>query len=178
MMKTILALYVICFVFFCGVLVVESGVFEKVSQTEPGCILLQNVADNPERGPDDATAPEVQPMKAAETVSFGADHAAARTITLGSVDPKSGYEFQLELNAKGAAIRKVTFSRFDNRDRKDPQPLVFIAPALNRNGDEVLAMANTALVFVERQVQLPLDQLYWKSDEPETETDGTQIARF
>jgi YidC/Oxa1 family membrane protein insertase len=177
-MKVTLAIVVIGFVVFCGCLVVESGVFEKGSQTEPGCILLQNVADNPERGPEDAVAPEVQQMKAAETVSFGADHAAARTITLGSVDPKSGYEFQLKLSSKGAAIRRVTFSRFDNRDRKDPQPLVFISPALKRDGDEVLVMANTALVFVERQVQLPLDQLYWKSDEPETQTDGTQIARF
>ena len=178
MMKVTLALIVTGFVVFCGGLVVESGFLEGSTGVEPGCILLQNVAGNEDPETEEAPAPDAQQMKAAETMAFGADHEPAQTMTVGSVDPKSGYKFQLELSSKGAAIRKVTFSEFNDRDRKDPQPLVFVSPVKKRDGSEVLVMANTALVFIEQKVQLPLDQLHWKSFEPETEADGSQIARF
>ena len=178
MMKATLTLIVIGFVVLCGWLVVESGFFEESSQVEPGCILLQNVADNEKMETDDATAPYVQQMKAAETIAYGAEHAPAKTIMLGSVDPKSGYKFLLELTSKGAAIIKVTFSKWKDRNRKDPQPLVFISPVQRKDGSEILAMANTGFVFVEQQLQLPLDKLHWKSFEPETEEDGSQTARF
>ena len=181
MMKITLASVVIGFVFLCGGLIVESGLFEGSQQVEPGCILLQNVAgdEEPKAENTPGPSPEAQQMQASETESFGADHAPARTITLGSVDPKSGYKFQLKLSSHGAAISKVTFiSKFDDRDPKDPQPLVFISPMPQNDGTEVLAMANTALFFVEQQVQLPLDKLHWKSFERETKEDGLQTVRF
>jgi len=178
MMKVSLALIVTGFVVFCGWLVVESGYFAGSLQVEPGCILLQQVAGNEKPGTEDDSEPNTPQMKAAETTVFGADHAPAKTVTLGSVDPKSGFKFQLELNSKGAAIGKATFSEFDNRDRKDPQPLVVISPMRERSNSEVLAMANTAFVFVGQQVELPLDKLHWKSFEPETEDDDSQTARF
>ena len=178
MMKVSLALIVTGFVVFCGWLVVESGYFAGSLQVEPGCILLQQVAGNEKSGTEDDSEPNTPQMKAAETTVFGADHAPAKTVTLGSVDSKSGFKFQLELNSKGAAIGKATFSEFDNRDRKDPQPLVVISPMRERSNSEVLAMANTAFVFVGQQVELPLDKLHWKSFEPETEDDDSQTARF
>ncbi|MFC1634771.1 YidC/Oxa1 family insertase periplasmic-domain containing protein [Planctomycetota bacterium] len=166
------------FCIFCGYLVVESGFFKESSQIEPGCILLQNVADNEKPETEDTTAPDAQQTKTTETTAYGADHAPAKTMMLGSVDPKSGYKFQLELSSKAAAIKKATFSEFKDRDRKDPQPLVFISPISRSDGGEVLVMANTALIFVEQQVQLPLDKLNWKGFEPETNEDGLQTARF
>ena len=178
MMKVILAVLVIGFVLFCGGLIVESGFFEASSQIEPGCILLQNVAGNESPGTEEAAVPDAQQMKVTETTAYGADHAPAKTMTLGSVDPKSGYMFQSELSSKGAAIRKVTFSKWKDRNRKEPQPLVFVSPMLRSDGSEVLAMANTNLIFVDEKVQLPLDKLHWKSFEPETEEDGSQTARF
>ncbi|MBN2315521.1 MAG: hypothetical protein JXM79_16450, partial [Sedimentisphaerales bacterium] len=143
MMKIIFALFVIGFVFFCGILVVESGFFKKPSQVKPGCILLQNVADNAILEPNDTSEPDTQQLQAAGTTAYDANHAPVQTMTIGSVDPKSGYKFQLELTPKGAAIRKAIFSEFDNRDRKDPKPLVFISPVPIKNGNEICVMANT-----------------------------------
>jgi len=177
-MKATLTLFVIGFVFFCGWLIVESGFFKGSSQVEPGCILLQNVADNKKPVRDDVPEPNVPQMKAAETTVYGADHAPTQTMVLGSVDPKSGYKFQLELSSKGAAIRKVTFSDIYDRDPKDPQPLVFVSPIPRSNGSKILTMANTNFVFVEQKLQLFLDQLHWKSYEPKTEEDGSQSVRF
>jgi YidC/Oxa1 family membrane protein insertase len=84
----------------------------------------------------------------------------------------------LELSSKGAAIRKATFSEYDDCDYKNPQPLVIISPIQERDGGEVLAMASTSFVFVEQQLQLPLDRLEWKSFDAETADDGSQTARF
>ena len=188
MMKTIFASLVIGFVFFCGVLVVESGFFEKSPQVESGCIRLQNVADKEEPKPEETRAANTQQMKAADTTAFGADHAPAKIIILGAKDPNTedpdvGFKFQLELTSQAAAIRKATFSNgknhgFDDRNRKDPQPLVFISPVQGIDGSEILTMANTSFVFVEQQLQLPLNKLHWKSFEPETDEDGSQTARF
>ncbi len=174
MMKAILAVLVIGFVFFCGVLVVESGFFEKSSQVEPGCILLQNVADNT------TSEPDTQQMQAAETTANDANHAPTQAMTIGSVDPKSGYKFQLELTPKGAAIRKATFSEFDDRDRKDPKPLVFISPLPVKNGNEICVMANTGFqtdAIAEQNSELRLDKYVWKSLD-KTMTEDSQIARF
>jgi YidC/Oxa1 family membrane protein insertase len=178
MMKATLALIVVGFVAFCGWLVVESGFFEQSSQVQPGCILLQNVENDTAPATQSAPAADAQQVTAAKTASFGAEHAPAKTMTLGSVDPNSGYKFRVELTSKGAAIRTVTFSKWDNRNPKNPQPLEFISPMTKPGGGEVLVMANTGLVFVEEQAQLPLDRLQWESFEPQTKEDGSQTARF
>ena len=178
-MKIALTSFVMVFVLLCGWLVVESGFFDDSSQTRPGVILLQNVAANEETEIPNLTVSDNEPLEAVDSVTFGADNATARTITLGSVDPRSGYKYELELSSKGAAIRKAAFSEFDDRDYKNPQPLVIISPIQERDGSEVLAMANTTFVFVQQQLQLPLNRLDWKSFDAETADDGSsQTARF
>jgi len=181
------------FCLFCGWLVVESGLFEDSSQTRPGVILLQNVAVNEETEIPNLTVSDDEPSEAADSVTFGADNAPAKTVMLGATDPNTenadtGFKFQLELSSKGAAIRKAIFSNgpdsrgrasgFDDRDYKNPKPLVIISPIPERDGSEVLAMANTNLVFVQQKVQLPLNRLDWKSFDAETADDGSQTARF
>jgi len=181
------------FCLFCGWLVVESGLFEDSSQTRPGVILLQNVAVNEETEIPNLTVSDDEPSEAADSVTFGADNAPAKTVMLGATDPNTenadtGFKFQLELSSKGAAIRKAIFSNgpdsrgrasgFDDRDYKNPKPLVIISPIPERDGSEVLAMANTNLLFVQQKVQLPLNRLDWKSFDPETADDGSQTARF
>jgi YidC/Oxa1 family membrane protein insertase len=173
-----LILVVAGFCLLCGWLVVESGFFDDSSQTGSHIILLQNVAGNQEPEIPDTPESDIQQLEAVDSITFGADNAPARTITLGSLDPKSGYEFQLELSSKGAAIRKALFSGFNDRDYKDPQPLVIISPIQERNGSEDLAMANTNFVFVQQQLQLPLNRLDWKSFDAEISEDGSQTARF
>ncbi len=173
-----LILVVAGFCLFCGWLVVESGFFDDSSQTGRSIILLQNVAANQETKIPEVTVSNTENLEAVDSITFGADNASASTITLGSVDPKSGYKYQLELSSKGAAIRKAAFSEFDDRDYKDPQPLVIISPIPERDGSEILAMANTNLVFVQQELQLPLNRLDWKSFDAKTTDDGSQTARF
>jgi len=173
-----LILVVAGFCLFCGWLVVESGLFDSSLQKASGVILLQNIAPNQQAETPNEPISNSPQLKAVESISFGADNSPARIITLGSVDPKSGYKYQVELSTKGGAIRKALFSEFDDRDPKDPQPLVIISPIIQADGTEVLAMANKNFVFVEQQLQLPLHRLHWRSFGPETAADGSQSARF
>ncbi len=177
-MRTLLTLIVVGFVVFCGWLVVESGLFECSLPNSGPCILLQSSIGDKNSSEANVPAEEPSQIGADDSVTFGADSAPAKSVTLGSVDPKSGFNFQLELSSKGAAIRKVTFSGFDDRDYKDPQPLVIISPVQERDGREILSMANMSFVFVQQQLQLPLDRLHWKCFDKETARDGSQTARF
>ena len=86
--------------------------------------------------------------------------------------------FELELSSQGAAIRKAVFSRFDDRDPKEPMPLEILTPVKLYNGSEVLSMANTSFVFAEQQLQLSLDKLHWESLGVEKAADGSQTASF
>jgi len=182
-MRFIFTLIVIGFVVFCGWLVVESGLdccesrIDKETAGQP-CILLQSSTGDKKSSDANIPAEEPSQIGADDSVTFGADSAPAKSVTLGSVDPQSGFNFQLELSSKGAAIRKATFSGFKDRDYKDPQPLVIISPVQEKDGREILSMANTNFVFVQQQLQLPLDRLHWKSLDEETAEDGSQTARF
>jgi len=190
-MRLILTLVVVVFCLFCGWLVIESGLFEgsqtqdaafgvaeNSSQAGQVCILLQKTTSNEKSGAANVPTKEAAQVGAATSITFGADNAPVTSVTLGSVDPKSGFKFQLELSSKGAAIRKAIFSEFNDRDYKDPQPLVIISPVQKTDGSEVLAMANKELILVEHQLQLRLQDLHWKSFDKETAEDGSQIARF
>jgi YidC/Oxa1 family membrane protein insertase len=186
-------LVVVGFCLFCGWLIWESGLPDDSLQKPSGIILLQNVASNQEVETPNEPVPNNKQLKAAESITFGADNAPAKTVILGATDPNTenadtGFKFQLELSSKGAAIRRAIFSNgpdsrgrasgFDDRDYKNPKPLVIISPIQEVDGSEVLAMANTNFVFVEQQLQLPLNKLEWKSFDAETTDDGSQSARF
>ena len=172
-MRIALTLVVVGFCLFCGWLVVESGLFECSLPNSGPCILLQRTTDDKNSSDANVPAEEASQIGADDSVTFGADSAPAKSVTLGSVDPKSGFNFQLELSSKGAAIRKITFSGFDDRDYKDPQPLVILSPV----GD-VLSMANREFIFVEQKLQVTLDKFNWKSFDKEIADDGSQTARF
>ena len=125
-MKIVLVLVVVGFVVFCGWLVLESGLFETGRPERGPCILLQQTtATEGEESANTATASK-ETLEAADLTGFGADNARATSVTLGSTDPKSNFMLRLELSSQGAAIRKAVFSRFDDRDYKDPQPLVIL----------------------------------------------------
>lgn len=177
-MRTLLTLIVVGFVVFCGWLVVESGFFERSALNSETFILLQNTTGNQGNRTANAPAREVPQIGADDSVTFGADGAPPKIITLGSVDPKSGFKFQLELSSIGAAIRKATFSEFNDRDYKDPQPLVILSPARQADGSEILSMANRKFVLVRHGWQFALDKLSWKSFYGITAGDGSQTARF
>jgi len=173
-----LTLIVVGFVIFCGWLVVESGLFECPALNSETCILLQSTTGNKNSGAAKAPAEKNARLEEADFANFSATGGLEKSVTLGSVDPNSGFTFQLELSSKSAAIRKVTFSGFNDRDHKDPQPLVIISPVQERDGSEILAMANREFVLVEQGWQFALDKLSWKSSDFTTSENGSQTARF
>ncbi|MFA5251244.1 MAG: YidC/Oxa1 family insertase periplasmic-domain containing protein, partial [Phycisphaerae bacterium] len=127
---------------------------------------------------EEPAAAEPPVMKAAEVIQLGATNAPARNVTLGSTDPKSGFKFEVDLTSSGAAISKAVFSEFNNRDSKDPKPLVILSPVKLSDDREVLSMANKEFVFDKQQLQLPLDRLHWQSFDVQSLQDGSQTARF
>ena len=148
---------VIGFVVFCGVLVLESGLFTNSPQEKKYPILLtaDNSSDtqNVQTPGSEIDSNDTQ-LNVAEVIEFDAKHAPEEIITLGAKDPNTedpdtGFKYQLQFDTKGAAIRKATFSigngkGFNNRNHKNPQPLVIVSPVMESNDKEVLAMANRA----------------------------------
>lgn len=175
--RTVLTLVVTGFVVFCGVLVFESGLFKNSQPDRGPIILLANTAsDNSAAPASEANLPtsrEQQFETNQPSMVLGADNAPEKSVTLGSIDLKSGFEFKLDLNSRGASITNATFSNITSRDRKNPQPLVILSPV----GD-VVSMANKEFVFVQQKVQLPLNNLQWKSFDVEVADDGSQSAKF
>ena len=175
--RIILVLILVCFCLFCGLLVFQSGLFESC-RTKGGapCILLQQETMNPSNLTEPPDSPD-ESLEASDFTALTADNAPAGSVTLGSTDPKSGFKFQLDLSTKGAGIERATFSGFDDRDYKDPQPLEILTP-VRLSAGEILSMANANFVFVNQKLQLPLNKLHWKSQDVEKAYDGSQAARF
>jgi len=135
---------------------------------------------HPALGGEANSPAEEQPqlIGADSKIFFGVDNALATGVTLGSTDPNSGFKFKLELTSEGAAISKAVFSGFNDRDYKDPKPLVFLSSVKLPYGGDVLSMANREFIFVQHQQQLPLGKLNWQSFDVDTLPDGSQTARF
>ncbi len=181
-MRYLLTLFVVFFVAFCGWLVVETGIFETAQTSGQPCILLQQTtADEKPQAMNEPA--EIEPgspagLEMTAATSFEAYGGPTETVKLGSIDKKSGFKYQLELSTKGATIRKAIFSGFDDRDYKNPQPLVILSPMKASDGSEILPMANREFVFIDEKLQLPLQDLQWKSLGRETAEDGSETARF
>jgi YidC/Oxa1 family membrane protein insertase len=170
--KQIPAIFIAAFVVFCGFLAAESGLFRGRDPAAGPCILLQQVT----AGDSVANAGETIRQER-HPPGLSAVNCTPASVTLGSTDPNSGFKFELELSSKGAGIASATFSEYKDRSRTDPKPLVLISRSRTAGGD-ILAMANGNLVFPDRKVQLPLDELHWKSLPVTTGPDGSQTARF
>ncbi|MHC4736129.1 MAG: YidC/Oxa1 family insertase periplasmic-domain containing protein [Planctomycetota bacterium] len=181
--RIVLVLIVFGFVVFCGWLVLESGPCETCRSERGPCILLQQTTDT-EKGESTKAAPaRKETLEAADSGDFRAAGGPTRKVPLGSLDPKSGFKLLVELSSKGAAIEKATFSEFDDRDYKDPQPLVILSPVRLPNNKEILSMSlmNFGL-FLEPKSPLlrpfSLEQLSWQSFDVVKAEDGSQTARF
>ncbi|MFQ6035825.1 MAG: YidC/Oxa1 family insertase periplasmic-domain containing protein [Sedimentisphaerales bacterium] len=193
----ILVLIVVGFIILCSGLVIESGIFKNPSQIGRSCILLQQTTTNEKQDTAGAPAPQnehkeykyLAPSFTGGSVSrftrgpadFHADGGPVKSVTLGSVDPRSGFKFQCELSSIGAAIKKAALSEFDNRDYKNPEPLEILSPVHRADGSEILAMANKGFqndALIQQKLQKPLDKFNWKSFDKEIADDGSQTARF
>ncbi len=190
--RVILSLLVVGFVAFCGVLVVESGLFDYSSPAGPPLILLQQTArqDQPDGG--DSSGEDSEGLEAAVPVEFRATGGPEKMVILGAADPstedhETGFKFQLELDSKGAGIRRAIFSNgfhdakpsgFNNRDPKNPQPLTILSAVPRPDDRDILSMANRQFVLVEQGFQFPLDKLSWKCSDVEPGENGSQTRRF
>jgi YidC/Oxa1 family membrane protein insertase len=106
---------------------------------------------------------------------FSAVGGPAENITLGSIDPNTGFKFLLELTTRGAAIEKATLSEFDDLNHKIP--LVLLSPAAKPDGTKAFSMANQSLVLADCQLRLPLDKLDWNAVDV-TRNEGREKAVF
>jgi YidC/Oxa1 family membrane protein insertase len=176
-MRIVLILIVAGFVVLCGGLIIESGLFSGPAGQKP-CILLAQTASGEQPSLADTQPSGGAQLQTPDIPTLSADHAEPKVVTLGSIDPNSGFKFLLELTTKGAAIAKATLNEFDDRNYKNPQPLVILSPVNLPDGRQILSMANSSLVFPQQQLQLPLDKLHWQLFEVEKAEDGSQTACF
>jgi len=142
------------------------------------CILLQQATDNEIPAEKNLPASRDERLEAVDSSTFEAVGGSAKIISLGSTNPESGFKYQLELSTKGAAIERAIFSEFDDRDYKNPQPLVILSPVKLGDGAEILSMSNGEFVFVQKKLQLSLQYLQWESSGKEITKDGSQTAQF
>ncbi|MGA2070033.1 MAG: membrane protein insertase YidC [Sedimentisphaerales bacterium] len=122
-------------------------------------------------------ADESPSMQPAPLPGFSAVGGNPKTVTLGSLDPNTGFKFMLDLTSRGAGISDAKLNEFDDRDHKNPQPLAVLSPTVNLDGTPAFSMASRTLTL-DNQLQFRLDKLDWITSEAETSQNGPQIARF
>jgi YidC/Oxa1 family membrane protein insertase len=187
-----LSLVVASFVFLCGVLVLQTGLFK--SATPDKFILLQNTPANDElidstqnMPPPSGSIRDAEPNLPVR-LNYNAVGGLAGTVIIGAADPNiedpdTGFKLQLQLSGIGASIKKATFSNgngkgFNDRSLKNPKSLVLLAPANAANGSTVYSMENRSFVLPEKGVQLQLDSYSWKPLGITSGSDGSQSAAF
>ncbi len=175
----------------CAWLIADSGFFRTRPSTEGsdiaradtdtranerGLILLQQTTEvrNPPdvNGTPEPPKPQLQPAGGED---YGAVGGPEVTVPIGSVDPASGFRYRLLLDSQGAAIRTATFSEFDDRNPKNPEPLVFLSP-VRLNGREVLPLANADFTLLDQGRRLNLGRLSWKALDVQKLEDGVAAA--
>ncbi len=168
---------------FCGLLVLQSGVLSDSTGNKPLTLLQRTTGSDAGAAGADPNSADANDEPAAMTADdspqqvFTASGGPLEKVSLGSVDPDGSYMYRLLLTSTGAAIETATFSDFDDRDHKDPQPLDIMSPVLERNR-KIMAMANRELVLVDLDRQFRFQDLSWKSLGKQTTADGVQSASF
>ena len=178
--RIILVLIVAGFVMFCGWLVLDSGLCQTCRPERGPCILLQQTTATEGKEGAKAAPVKKETLEAADSIRFWAGDANdTNSVSLGSIDPNSNFMLQVELSPKAAAIRSAVFSKFKDRDPKNPQPLQILSPVQLGDGREVLSMANTSFIFIRENLYLlHLDELYWENMGIEKGSDGSHTTSF
>jgi len=183
--KVILTLLVTGFVALCGGLVFESGLFAGGDCLGPTCIFLnqpesaekpQALADPEPNQPDEPTTLRQAP------IGFRAKGGEPETVIIGAKDPniedtETGYEYQLQLNSKGASIAKATFVEFEEHEFDSDRPLSILRPVGEGPG-RIFSMANREFILEDYGQLLRLNALPWDSRGAEQISDTEQRATF
>jgi YidC/Oxa1 family membrane protein insertase len=178
--KTIFTLSLACFLIFCSVLVVQSGLFDNQPQQTSGPFI--RLSNTPESKVNTAIeevtlqqAPEPTQNSNALELIYAKDPA---NPVLGS-DVKDGdYKFKLELTSKGASIAKAILSEYDDRDPDDPKPLILLSPIDAGQGKTVYSFASGNLDLLDINRRYSLSDIDWKTGEVVSALDGTQSVTF
>ncbi|MBN1818689.1 MAG: YidC/Oxa1 family insertase periplasmic-domain containing protein, partial [Sedimentisphaerales bacterium] len=161
---------------FCGVLIVQTGLFQ--SRTEQDDDSLVSLAAAPARNGNtpaeqtnasNVSAP-AEPASAFDLSDLVGISAKPQTVTLGSLDPESGFKYELVLTSTGAAVSRATLSEFDDRNPDDPRPLILLSPLHNRETGRTLAVNG----FETGPRSFPLGKLDWQVGPKTTDPDGAR----
>ncbi len=161
--KAALIAFLVLFVGFCSVLVMDSGLFGDCPYHDHKRIIPL--------ASETSVATLIKAVTGqSETYDFSqlkAANAPSRTVMLGwnlqdKIDLNSGYEFALELSSKGAGIQSAIMSKFDDRDPQNPQPLVMLSAIEEGVTRPILSLANGSFELVDKKQRFPLNRLNWE----------------
>jgi len=161
--KITIGIFLTAFLVLCGILVFDSGLFEAGISVE-NKLVMSLASEATLASPEAAEQVERNSNEQERFSSLQAVGGRPKTVTLGSIDPASGFKFQVELSSKGAAIRTATLSEYNDRD-PDKGRFVILLPVIRRDGSEILSMANGDFVFADEGLKLRLDKLDWACSE-------------
>ena len=175
--KTVFTVFLVGFVVLCGAMVVESGVFENQGGAESNSfITLANTAEQIDS--EEQAAEQARPVEIAAPATELEESENPDDPVMGSDDKDSGYKFKLEFSRKGAAIKRATLSEYDDRDHKDPKPLVLLSPIALEDGRKIYSFANGNLDVTSLQKRYALNKIDWTPSNVVTGEDGSQTVEF
>jgi len=170
--KKLFTLLICAYLIICAVLILNSGVFSKQQDTERGILTLAAESNLPAPG----RLPQIAPLPdtPASTSQITAVSAEEKTFTLGSVLKNNNpYKLELEFTTKGAAVLSARLRDYDNRNRKNPQPLELLSSVGKAD-----TMAGKKLLLPDLAKVFPLDRLNWQSSGITQNADGSQTISF
>lgn len=192
--KTVFILVLAGFLVLCAGLIVDSGflrtthssagantTFADAQAHGRGALLLQQTTDlAPPSGATSPAGPNQPPVPQLQAPAVGglsAEGGPRQEVTIGSTDKATGFKYQLVLDSLGAGIRTATFSEFETREGKTPEPLVFLSP-VQIDGRTILSLANAGVTMLNQRQRLSLDRLSWRSLPAEKLADSDAAASF
>ncbi|OQY07689.1 MAG: hypothetical protein B6I25_01105 [Planctomycetales bacterium 4572_13] len=194
-MKIKTAGIVVLSVFFllCGGLIIHSVVSHPqqakrlLSKVVPLAAELDETEAISEVSVEAPAEPVAEIITAAPVIypQLSATNTNEQIITLGATydeierfDDRDKYKFQVELTSKGAAVKTLMLSEFEDRNTQDPAPLALLMPL--GSAQNIYSLANTALKVAPAAAAqfdsraFPLNKLNWKL----IETDTPDEVRF
>jgi YidC/Oxa1 family membrane protein insertase len=171
--KAVLTVLAAVFLGACAILVFESGLFcnaRSCSGERVVPLISTASADALEAGASNSNDVEgagVDEVEGSRFAELSARSAKTETRTIGSIHKDTGFKLEAELTSKGAALRTVTLSEFDDRDPEEPAPLVLLSPIVEGQS-EICSLANGNFRVAEYGATnlgtkaFPLDKLNWR----------------
>ena len=159
------------FIAYCGVLVLQSGVFSDdrqagldllASQSEIGSVVDSDVA---------ADGYDLSLLQIVPGISS--------TLSLGSVDNQSDYLFELNLDSKGASMPLAVVNRFETLDYKNRKDFLdLLNPVMKSTEAVVSSLATDSFILVDQGLKVRLSGFDWQSTGIRSQADGSESASF